>query len=243
MLLQSLDLLDRGLIVRVIEEGSGQCGNGNGKGDDGNEERVGKNVVPPQAHVHLPESEGQAQAGNERNDAGNKTDRKSKEDQKPKRRKNVSYLVRSSQAPKSRFKDRGTGFNDAGSLTYTVRLKSWNCSCAAFAFESFPGYSIAGGQKPWLDLSGESDADQDEENKRRDGQSGENGEGDGGKDGEWEFGGLSSDGKGEGEGVKVPVCKHLIACLLAERWEGVLGSYVKERVVGREEMAGVGGEG
>ena len=39
------------------------------------------------------------------------------------------------------------------------------------------------------------------------------------------------------EGEEVPLCKHLLACLLAERWEVVKGS-VEERVVGREEMAG-----
>jgi len=31
----------------------------------------------------------------------------------------------------------------------------------------------------------------------------------------------------------VPLCKHLLACVLVERWRGV-----EERVVGREEMAG-----
>jgi hypothetical protein len=60
-----------------------------------------------------------------------------------------------------------------------------------------------------------------------------------GKDGEWEFGGSSFDGR-EGEGV--PVCKHLVACLLGERWD-LLGGYVREREVSREEMGGAGGEG
>lgn len=57
------------------------------------------------------------------------------------------------------------------------------------------------------------------------------------------FGGLSfnglRDGDGEPDGA-VPCCKHLLACLLAERWEGVLGGFVKEKRVGREEMAGLG---
>jgi hypothetical protein len=58
---------------------------------------------------------------------------------------------------------------------------------------------------------------------------------------EWEFGGLSLDGVEGAEGG-VPVCKHLLACLLGERW-GILAGYVKEKVVNREEMAGLGGEG
>lgn len=62
----------------------------------------------------------------------------------------------------------------------------------------------------------------------------------------WEFGGLSFDGKeGSGGGLGgegVPVCKHLVACLLGERWD-VLRGYVREREVSTEEMAGIGGEG
>lgn len=45
------------------------------------------------------------------------------------------------------------------------------------------------------------------------------------------FGGLM---RGDGE---VPVCKHLLACYLVERWGGFDGC-VEERVVGREEMGG-----
>lgn len=59
---------------------------------------------------------------------------------------------------------------------------------------------------------------------------------------EWSFGGLSTDGlPGGAEGV--PCCKHLLACLLAERCEEELGGYVKEVRVGREEMAGLGSDG
>jgi hypothetical protein len=55
----------------------------------------------------------------------------------------------------------------------------------------------------------------------------------------WEFGGLGGDGK---DGGGVPVCKHLVASLLGERWD-VLEGYVKERGVSRDEMGGIGGEG
>lgn len=53
----------------------------------------------------------------------------------------------------------------------------------------------------------------------------------------WEFGGMSCDGK---IGGQVPCCKHLLACVLVERWEAVLGRYVVEKRVEREEMAGMG---
>jgi hypothetical protein len=100
---------------------------------------------------------------------------------------------------------------------YEVRLEAWSCSCAAFAFAAFPG----AGQGWEVQEEG----------------------------GEWErergagFGGGCLDGHGE-RGGQVPVCKHLLACFLGERWRSVLGCYVKEREIGREEMVGVlvGGE-
>jgi hypothetical protein len=165
MLLQSLDLLDRGLVTRIIQASTS-----------------------PQAHVRL-------------------LDGKSEE----KGRKNELFMVRSSQQP-SRFKDHGV----AKGQIYTVRLQAWNCSCAAFAFSSFPASAFQA-------------------------RVGEGFEGDGKEERDWEFGGFSFDGKGE-EGGNVPVCKHLLACVLAERWGDVLGGYVKERVVGREEMGGLGAE-
>lgn len=61
---------------------------------------------------------------------------------------------------------------------------------------------------------------------------------------EWSFGGMSLDTKnhGGGEGADSPpppLCKHLLACLLAERWNEALGRYVVERQVSKEEMAGI----
>jgi hypothetical protein len=56
---------------------------------------------------------------------------------------------------------------------------------------------------------------------------------------EWSFGGMSLDGIEAGAGEGVPVCKHLLACLLAERWGTALGQYVAEREVVKEEMAGI----
>lgn len=110
---------------------------------------------------------------------------------------------------------------------YIVRLQAWSCTCAAFTFSSFPSsfpHDI-GAENQDVDFVGE--------------------EGDGEKERGWEFGGLSLDGLGEGGaggGGGVPVCKHLLACVLVERWGDVLGAYVKERGVGREEMAGLGAE-
>lgn len=230
MLLQALDLLDRGLVVRVVEK--------NPSSESGEREAT---VMSPQGHIHLPKSsaaanlqssqeEGQAQdhsAIATPNLAANPPPEAepTKHSPKPEKGKIKFYLVRSSQAPRSRFKDSLYSTSTSGSgLVYAVRLEAWNCSCAAFAFEAYPGGSRFGDHAPWLNLD---DGDSD---------------GDGDEGAEWEFGGLGLDGK-TGEAGKVPICKHLLACLLAERWDGMLGGYVKEKEVGREEMAGIGGEG
>jgi len=133
------------------------------------------------------------------------------------------YLVHSAQATSagtSRRRQRSDGSGSKGKA-YIVRLPAWNCTCAAFAFAAFPaaesgGWGVTGGEGMGVDVDvgpGETVAG-------------------------LSFGGFTfddSDGMGEG----VPVCKHILACLLAERWSGPLGGYVVERRVGREEMAGI----
>ena len=47
---------------------------------------------------------------------------------------------------------------------------------------------------------------------------------------DWQWGGWMVE-------ADVPLCKHLLACVLAEHWS-VSGGMVEEREVGREEMAG-----
>jgi hypothetical protein len=93
--------------------------------------------------------------------------------------------------------------------SYVVRLEAWNCSCASFALDAFP---------PGEEISsGNSE-------RREQGSA-------------W-FGGMSLDGL-EGFRADVPCCKHLLACLLAERWNNLLGGYIESKVVSREEMAGI----
>jgi len=100
-------------------------------------------------------------------------------------------------------------------MSYEVRLQAWNCSCAAFAFAAF---------------SGEWDGTSEIEDRRiaSDGE-------DGGDD--EEVAGAGSWG-GKSLGHSVPVCKHLLACVLAEKVEG-LAAFVEEKLVSREEMAGL----
>lgn len=220
MLLQALDLLDRGLVIRIIETSSSSRKNNNSDTEGAEIGLRGPrgSLQPLQARTHL-RPDLAAAISSTLPEHTVRTERQGEERTKQ-RKTNQIYQVRSSQAPKSRFSTSASGGVTAGPGTiYTVRLEAWNCSCAAFAFSAFPGYGSS--QSPWkLPLD---DHDRAETKIER-------------EEGVWEFGGLSLNEE------SVPVCKHLLACLLGERWS-VLGRYVKKREVGTEEMAGLGGEG
>jgi hypothetical protein len=220
MLLQALDLLDRGLITRTVLSPSNPAG----------EEAVpivqqDDIVVAPQANIHLSTATPSGAQKIKRKGTGTE------------KRTHV-YQVRSSQPPKSRFRDASTS-STTGNV-YTVRLEAWNCSCAAFTFSAFPS-TTSYLSAPWKNIDEEQNDAGDMETLygRREGGGMEwEKESDQEKEMAWEFGGLSCDGK---DGGSVPVCKHLLACLLGEKWE-LLGRYVKMKEVEKEEMAGVGGE-
>ncbi|KAI1381175.1 hypothetical protein F4677DRAFT_460424 [Hypoxylon crocopeplum] len=125
------------------------------------------------------------------------------------------YLVRSAQPSHPRRQGGASSSSSSSGVSYIVRLNAWNCTCAAFVFAAFPREESC----PYaIDATAETDPE---------------------GAGEWQFGALSADGV-DGSGIPgVPCCKHLLACVLAERWGGLLGGYVEERVVGREEGAGL----
>lgn len=135
------------------------------------------------------------------------------------------YYVRSSQQPRSRISSSISGrtYDALAGLgqSYEVRLRAWNCNCPAFAFGS--AACVSQELHPGL---GTDDAGRTEEGMQRiDGvESGKTGEG--GK-----FGGLM---RGEAE---MPVCKHLLACYLAESWSR-FDEQVDESIVSKEEMSG-----
>ncbi|CAD0093772.1 unnamed protein product [Aureobasidium vineae] len=95
----------------------------------------------------------------------------------------------------------------ASTMHYEVRTSSWSCSCPAFVFSAFPANSA--------------DNKEQEEDEAATVQT---------EDQEWMVGGLSL-------GKDVPMCKHLLACMLAERG-GPFGGYVKTKEVSVEELAG-----
>ncbi|KAL8801649.1 MAG: hypothetical protein Q9200_006876 [Gallowayella weberi] len=134
------------------------------------------------------------------------------------------YYVRSSQQPRSRFASGSSRTYDALAgigQSYEVRLTAWNCSCPAFAFASVA--SMGEELRSGLVIH--------EGDRAKDPNEGIEGSDWGTDHGCRKFGGLI---RGEGE---VPVCKHLLACYLAESWNRLEG-YVDERVVSKEEMSG-----
>jgi hypothetical protein len=120
------------------------------------------------------------------------------------------YYVRSAQQRSSRF---NTSYDTT--TCYEVRLQAWNCSCPAFAFSAFPAIH---GEPPALEchVFNESNAAVEQADRN----SG------------WIFGGISL-----GQGMP-PVCKHLLACVLAEKCDGLFGEYVEEKDVNVQSAAG-----
>ena len=127
------------------------------------------------------------------------------------------HYVRSAQQRSSRF---STSYDST--VTYEVRLGAWNCTCPAFAFAAFPAVH----PEPPLPtftpnpiLSRDRDLQEEDADAER-------------RAVEWMFGGVSL-----GEDMP-PVCKHMLACVLAERCRGVFGEWVVEKRVSVETAAG-----
>ena len=229
LLLPALDLLDRGLITCLVSPGKAAT----------TTQAEGSLLAhqDEESHeIHEEEDEGDSQMRDYTVAAPSSS----------------VYLVRSAQKPTRRPYGGGGGdapaatsaapttLSSSGSQrTYVVHTAAWNCTCAAFAFSAFPpltGPSLlapttsSGPEGPAPALSIFDDGDDAEEAEV-------GGEGQGER-GTWQFGGVSFDGC-TGAGGVPPCCKHLLACVLAERWECGLGRYVTRWDVGREEMAGV----
>ncbi|KAJ4990653.1 ubiquitin carboxyl-terminal hydrolase family protein [Stagonosporopsis vannaccii] len=126
---------------------------------------------------------------------------------------NTVHYVRSAQQRSSRF---STSYDSTTS--YEVRLHVWNCTCPAFAFAAFPSAHPEPAVPTYTPSS---------TIKNNGGAAAEN---KGALD--YVFGGISL-----GEGMP-PVCKHLLACVLAENCSGVFGQCMEERRIGVETAAG-----
>lgn len=231
LLLPALDLLDRGLVTRLLGPG----------------EEVADTAFPAEGRPPAHRDEGPHEA--EREDGGGSP--QARDSTAAPSSSSSVYLVRSAQKPTRRPYGGGdapattpaatttaSGGASGSQRTYVVHTAAWNCTCAAFAFSAFPPVvgapsllapAPSGAQDPAPAAAIMDDGGADTEDEDTDGE---------GSTGPWQFGGFSLDGC-TGAGGVPPCCKHLLACVLAERWECGLGRYVARREVGREEMAGV----
>jgi hypothetical protein len=142
-------------------------------------------------------------------------------DQHQEKRRPDFYVVTSlaSTMPRrgrAKSRDRATAANPKEHL---VQLGAWNCSCPSFALDAFPP-GRGGGEG--------NDAPPDDD-------------GEGGEEAppvhEGQVGGMSLDGTGkDGIGPDVPFCKHILACVLADRWPAMANKVVEKRVE-RAELA------
>lgn len=218
-LLQALDLLDRRLVTRItpLLQGARDSNHdqptstGSRGKDPGEAEVVGDSPIPPDGDHEV----GKRMTGQEEQISPPSRIRYPPQ---------TIYRIQSSQAPKSRF---STNIAATGIRAYTVHLDAWNCDCAAFAFAAYPA---TGGHDSSFD-PGEASAERPLNELESSGVES--------RQAEWEFGGLSLDGMTATDEQGVPCCKHLLACVLAERWETVLGRFVNHNEVSLEEFAGM----
>ncbi|KAI1187695.1 hypothetical protein F5B17DRAFT_304787 [Nemania serpens] len=217
-LLPALDLLDRRLVTRVIQTLDTTQQDTNIQTDQA-----------PEIPSHQPTAQAETKDG---------------QPGEAKPPPLLFHLVRSAQPPSHRRHHQPQAPSSTSGQTYIVRLASWNCTCAAFAFSAFPPLptfsstlsstpaSASGYRISFALTSASGDAAEPQDTNAV--------ETDETADESWEFGGLSADGRDGAAGV--PCCKHLLACVLAERWGAVLGAYVEEHRVSKEEGAGLVGD-
>jgi hypothetical protein len=123
------------------------------------------------------------------------------------RKQTIAYYVRTAQKPSSRSRAA------QATTSYEVHLTAWSCSCPAFAFAAFPASPPSDDSVDRITVEPDKAAD-----------------GDWFRETGWRFCGLT-------RGNDVPACKHLLACVIAEKCGG-FARLVEEREVGVEEVAG-----
>jgi hypothetical protein len=137
------------------------------------------------------------------------------------------WYVQSASAVTEKSHRRGRGtqgrFRNAMRATnthYEVRLDSWNCSCAAFAFSAFQLLSSAAAKAE--DGGGQQEGEIRKEIAGRDGE-------------DWAFGGTATD---VSQGI--PICKHVVAAILTKAAPELFGNAVAMKIATREDIAGWG---
>ncbi|KAF3179865.1 hypothetical protein TWF788_006868 [Orbilia oligospora] len=158
-----------------------------------------------------------------------------------------------------------SGFPKSGkSYTYEVRPAVWNCTCIAFTLAAYQrhtllhtqnkGYGFDPDDEAGFEGENSSGEEQDEDIENQggnnigieDGEQEDYADDTSGSDGVFDknnwYGGVytldsESTSKKKAKKSVVPICKHLLAAVLAEKCQGLFGGYVVEKVVTTDEMA------
>ncbi|KAL7788558.1 hypothetical protein V8C43DRAFT_287917 [Trichoderma afarasin] len=180
LLLPALDLLDRGLVTRLLVADELQ--------------KVSETAPPPAASV------GDTENTDEQSE-GHIPDSLQAMDHKD---QICMYTVQSAVSTTSRRKRH----TPQTTKVYAVHLDAWSCSCGGFALDAYSHYDVASSSEKL-------------QNSPPKGL----------------FGNLELDGLTSLEDF--PCCKHLLACLLAEKWRKTPGGHVQDRYTTKEELAGI----
>lgn len=192
LLLPALDLLDRGLVSRLLVADELQ------KAPE-TAPPPAKSVSPDGVHKH-----GETKNTNEQSE-GHIPDSLQAMDHKD---QICMYTVQSAVSNTSRRKRQAP----QTTKVYAVHLDAWSCSCGGFALDAYSHYDVTNGSEKL-------------QNSPPKGL----------------FGNLGMDRLTAFEDF--PCCKHLLACLLAEKWRktpgGHVGGHVQDRYITKEELAGI----
>ncbi|KAK3954701.1 hypothetical protein QBC32DRAFT_207155 [Pseudoneurospora amorphoporcata] len=232
VVLPGLEVLERGLVERVALRCAGEAAVVKKEGQERHQK--GQKEQAKEEDVTMREDD---DYGHEDQDNNEETKLSNRPEKGQEKRPPGFYLVRSSRFlnthPRRKRKKSNMGLGDVdvestgGGETdrhqiqrYLVSLEAWNCTCAAFAFACVSEFDKDSFEPP----RARKRAKEREADKK-------------GTVG-WTFGGMILFDAEDYSSVP-PVCKHLLACLLADKWREALGRYVTERLVSREEMAGM----
>ncbi|KAL7914465.1 hypothetical protein GGI35DRAFT_146872 [Trichoderma velutinum] len=186
LLLPALDLLDRGLVTRLLVADESQ--------------------KTPEAEAPASISpDGILKHGETENADEQYEDHTSKSRQLMDHEDQIRiYTVQSAVSTTSRRKRH----TPQTTKVYAVHLDAWSCSCVGFALDAYTNYDVTIINEK-LQNSPSPDL----------------------------FGNLRLDRLTSLEDF--PCCKHLLACLLAEKWRKTPGGHVQDRYTTKEELAGI----
>ncbi|KAL7785145.1 hypothetical protein V8C37DRAFT_394690 [Trichoderma ceciliae] len=188
LLLPALDLLDRGLVTRLLVGNKPQ------------------GALETTATSHA----GILEGGEAEPTQGHSTGRVPSSRQEMNGKNQIClYTVQSAASASASATSRRKRHKPQASKAYAVHLDAWSCSCGGFALDAYSNHHVTN----------------DTEQLQRSTPPGC-------------FGNLALDGR-LGLQEDFPCCKHLLACLLAEKWKGSPRSHVEDKYTTKEELAAI----